>query len=128
MAQKNTGRLVLAVVAGFALWSALWLIAGVVVLAVAPDAYGEDGRTVTSSATLILFILVAAVVSLVAGWVTALIGREAGRTAAMILAVVLLLVGLGVEIGSWQYAPIWYHLVFLGLLVPATMAGAAIRR
>ena len=122
------GRIILAAVAGFVLWSALWLVAGLVVLAVVPDAYGEDGRTVTSAGILLVFILAAVVISLVAGWLATLVGRDGGRRAAMILAVLLLLVGLGTEISTWSYAPVWYHLVFLGLLVPATMAGAALKR
>ena len=122
------GRIILAAVAGFVLWSALWLVAGLVVLAVVPDAYGEDGRTVTSAGILLVFILAAVVISLVAGWLATLVGRDGGRRAAMILAVLLLLVGLGTEISTWAYAPVWYHLVFLGLLVPATRAGAALKR
>ena len=122
------GRIILAVVAGFVLWSALWLIAGLVVLAVVPDGYAEDGRTVISAGILLVFALVALVVSLVAGWLAMLVGREGGRRAAMILAGLLLLVGLTVEISGWAYSPVWYHLVFLGLLVPATMAGAALKR
>ena len=122
------GRIILATVAGFVLWSALWLVAGLVVLSVVPDAYGEDGRTVTSAGILLVFILAAVVISLVAGWLAMLVGRDGGRRAAMILAVLLLVVGLAVEISTWAYAPVWYHLVFLGLLVPATMAGAALKR
>lgn len=122
------GRIILAAVAGFLLWTALWLITGLVVLAVVPEAYGEDGRTVTSAGVLLVFIVAALVISLVAGWLAMLVGREGGRRAAMILAVILLLTGLGVEIAGWAYSPVWYHLVFLGLLVPATMAGAALKR
>jgi hypothetical protein len=122
------GRIVLAVIAGFLLWSILWFVAGQVVLAIEPDAYGPDGRTVTNSALLLLFVIVALVVSVVSGWLAALLGRDGGRRAAMILAGLLLAVGLVVEIASWAYAPVWYHLVFLGLLVPATMVGAALKR
>ena len=122
------GRTILAVVISFVLWGILWIAAGVVVTAIAPNAFGEDGRTVTNSATLLLFIMVALVISVVAVWLTALVGRDSGRRAAMILAVLLLAVGLVVEITGWSYVPVWYHLVFLGLLVPATMAGAALKR
>lgn len=121
-------RTILAVIASFILWSLLWLAAGMVVTAVAPEAYGDDGRTITNNATLLLFIIVALVISVVSGWLATLMGRDSGRRAAMFLAVLLLAVGLVVEIAGWTYTPVWYHLVFLGLLVPATMAGAALKR
>ena len=121
-------RVVIAVIAGFVLWSVLWVVAGQVVLAINPAAYGEDGRTAESGAILLLFIMVALVISVVSGWLTALVGRDGGRRAAMILAVILLAVGLTVEILGWQYAPVWYHLIFLGLLIPATVSGAMLKK
>ena len=99
-----------------------------VIGSIAPNVTGEDGLTITNNAILLLFIMVALVISVVSGWLTALVGRDSGRRAAMILAVLLLAVGLMVEITGWAFTPVWYHLVFLGLLVPATMAGAALKR
>jgi len=122
------GRIILAVVAGFVFWSALWLVAGVVVYAVVPDAYDEDGGATFTAGVLLVYIVVALMISLIAGWLAALIGRDAGHKSAMVLALVLLAVGLAVEISTWADAPVWYHLVFLGLLVPATMGGAALKR
>ncbi|MCP4570921.1 MAG: hypothetical protein GY838_01090 [bacterium] len=122
------GRQILAVVAGFFAWTVIWLVAGQVVAAVAPDAFAEDGLTVVSSGILVLFLLVAAVACVVAGWLAALVGRERARRAVMILALVLLVVGLGVELSTWGAAPAWYHLIFLGLLVPLTVAGGNLKR
>lgn len=122
------GRQILAVVAGFIAWSVIWLVAGQIVLAVNPDAYGEDGVTVVSSGILVLFIMVAAVACVVSGWLAVLIGRDRGHRAAMLLSLLLLVVGLVVELSTWGMAPAWYHLVFLGLLVPLTMAGANLKR
>jgi hypothetical protein len=42
------------------------------------------------------------------------------------LAAVLLLVGIFVEIQYWNVMPVWYHLIFLAVLVPATLWGGRI--
>jgi hypothetical protein len=122
------GRQILAVVAGFVAWTIIWLAAGQIVAAVVPDAFAEDGLTVVSSGVLVLFLVVAAVACVVSGWLTALVGRDRSRRAVMILALLLLVVGLGVELSTWGTAPAWYHLVFLGLLVPLTVGGGNLKR
>lgn len=120
-------RRILAVVAGFAAWSVIWLLAGRVIAVVDPSAFQEDGSA-GSSGVLVLLILAAAVASVVSGWLAAVIGGEDGRRAVVILAVLLLAVGLAVEIGTWGLAPAWYHLIFLGLLVPLTVLGGNLKR
>jgi hypothetical protein len=40
---------------------------------------------------------------------------------------VLLLMGIGFEVSAWQLTPVWYHLVFLVLLVPAVLYGGRLR-
>ena len=120
------GRLVLAVVVGFVVWSAVWIAAQQILVAVNPTAFEAD-NAVSSTGILLLFLMVSVVDSLVSGWVTALLARGSAMRAAMILAGVLLLAGLVFEIGGWGLAPAWYHIVFLVLLVPATLAGARLR-
>ena len=122
------GRFIMAVITGFVLWTVLWLAAGQIVLAVNPEATGEDGQIVPTTGLFVLFILVAALACIVSGWLAAVIGRDRGARATMVLALVLLAVGLAVEIFSWSMAPVWYHLVFLGLLVPATVLGGSLKR
>ena len=48
--------------------------------------------------------------------------------AALVLSILLLLVGVLVEIIAWRYLPIWYHFLFLFLLIPATLAGGKLKR
>jgi hypothetical protein len=43
------------------------------------------------------------------------------------LAVIQLVTGIGFEVAYWQMAPIWYHLVFLALIVPATVWGGMLK-
>ena len=40
----------------------------------------------------------------------------------------MLAVGIGVQAGSWNLMPVWYHLTFLALLVPGALIGAKLRR
>jgi hypothetical protein len=42
---------------------------------------------------------------------------------AAILAVIQLALGILFETSAWDLTPIWYHLVFLALIVPATVYG-----
>ena len=44
------------------------------------------------------------------------------------LCAVLVILGIGAETMSWGLLPVWYHLVFILLLVPATLLGARRRR
>ena len=121
------GRMILAVIAGFVAWTMIWLAANQIIRTVNPEAIAEDGRTVTSSGILVLLILVAAMACIVAGWLVAIVARDRGRRGAMILAGVLLVVGIAVQITFWDTSPLWYHLVFLGLLVPLTVAGGNLK-
>jgi hypothetical protein len=46
----------------------------------------------------------------------------------MILGVLLLAFGLMVEVMAWNYLPIWYHLIFLVLLIPFTVLGGKVKQ
>lgn len=116
-------RAVLAVIAGYAAWTILWLGLNATLAAVLPDSYDESG--VTNSAGLLVGTLAAsAVISVVAGWLTA---RIATPRAAVWTAAALLLTGIGVQISYWSLLPVWYHLAFLILLAPATIFGGSLR-
>jgi hypothetical protein len=120
-------RIVLAVIVGFVVWSVLWITAGRTIVSVMPDHFDAETRATESASVLLLLNFVSVVVSLVAGWTAAHLARRRARRAARILAGLLLLVGLVVEIGGWGMTPAWYHIVFLVLLAPATLAGARLR-
>ena len=46
----------------------------------------------------------------------------------IVLAAILLAVGLYAEISYWTMLPVWYHLIFLVLLPPATIAGGRLAK
>ena len=114
-------RTFLAILLGFALWSALWVGGHQAALSAWPALYGEGGIP-ASAATYAGYLAFSVVCSLLSGWLAGLLS-VAGSRAVLVLGVVLLLVGVGFQASVWSQEPLWYHLVFLGLLVPATLAG-----
>ena len=61
-----------------------------------------------------------------AGFLAAFIANE-NKKAPLALGILLLLFGLMVQVMAWSYLPIWYHAIFLVLLVPVTMIGGRLR-
>lgn len=114
---------ILAVVAGFAAWSVLWLGGSPQVLKLFPGALQKDG-SVRHTGALLTMLVFATLVSLAAGYVVTLV--SAGPNLPLILGVILLLVGIMVQRQYWKLMPVWYHLLFLALLVPATLYGASL--
>lgn len=116
------GRIVIAVVVGFALWTILWVAAGQVVVTLAPDAFPEDEAS-TATGLMLLFNAFSLVFSIVTGFVVAKIAQAAAMKAVWVLGIVLLVVGIAVETAGWGRTPVWYHLIFLLLLVPGVLIG-----
>ena len=67
-----------------------------------------------------------ALASLAAGYTAARIAPAVTRLP-LILGVVILLCFLPVHYGLWNKFPIWYHIVFLGTLIPLVVLGARLR-
>src|SRR5688572_22806094 len=119
----RAGRIALAVAAGAVLWAVLW-IGGTLGLAAAWPSHIASDRSVTDPVALLTYIAYSVVLSIGAGYVTAALAREAGASRAVaILAAIQLALGIMIEASAWSLTPIWYHLVFLVLLVPATIYG-----
>jgi len=120
-------RIAIAVVVGYVLWTAIWLGSNFTAVAAMPDAFDEAGLT-TSNGLLAGFLGISVIASLLSGMTAAAIS-PAGRstTAAMILGVLLLLTGIGVQVSVWDQMPLWYHVLFLVLLLPVTLLGARLR-
>ncbi len=112
----------MAVVAGFATWSVLWLAVGQVAQRVAPNAFLEDGSI--ADGALIVVLVASVICSLVAGALAATIARRAWKPVSLALGGILLIVGVGVQASLWTTLPLWYHLPFLALLLPMTVIGA----
>ena len=131
-------RIILGVIVGFVAWSILWVGSDQLLISFSPDWYGfhqhsfqaamVNQSSFTPDTTILIMHLVRAVIiSIMAGFLAAMVAGE-NRKAPLALGVLLLLFGIAVEAFAWSYLPIWYHLVFLLLLIPMTILGGKMRQ
>lgn len=131
-------RVILGVIAGFIAWSILWVGSEPVLQALLPAWYGvhqdkaalalANGVAFESDTTIVLIGLVRSIIaSLIAGFLAAVIANG-NRNAPLILGIILLLVGIAVQYIAFNIFPIWYHVIFLGLLLPMTILGGKLKR
>lgn len=86
-----------------------------------------NGTQFTADTNLLLMhIVLRALVSVMAGFLTALAAGE-NKRAPLALGLLLLAFGLLKAVLSWPYVPIWYHLIFTALLIPMTMMGGKLK-
>lgn len=122
-------RQILAVVTGFAVWTALWFAANAALKSARPEAYTEAG-SINDTGLLILVLFLSVVFSVVAGFITASVASRNEMKPVVILAVIQVAIGIMVELSYWSLIPAWYHIAFVLLLAPAIIAGGklAMRR
>ena len=130
-------RIVFGVIAGFFAWSIVWVGSEIVFSAIWPEWYGAHQRAFTaaiknggqfSADTMILLmqIVLGSIVSVMSGFLAALIARE-NKRAPLILGLLLMAFGLLKVVMSWPYVPIWYHVIFTALLIPMTIVGGKLK-
>lgn len=113
-------RAALAVIAGYAVWTVIWLAGGAGVAAAFPGAFPEEGRF-EQAPPLIALLVLSLVCSLAAGASCGAIAKSSRPV--LITAILLLITGIGVQAAAWSSYPLWYHIPFLALLIPATGVG-----
>ena len=127
------GRIVLGVIAGFFAWAIVWVGSEKILSAIWPEGFGAhqrafeaalaNGGQFTADTTLLLtHIVLASIISVLSGFLAALIAGENIR-APLVLGFVLVAFGLLKMVMSWPYVPIWYHVIFTALLIPMTIIG-----
>ncbi len=130
-------RIILGVVVGFIVWSVLWLGSDQVLITMSKSWYGQhqlafedamlNQAPFTPDNTILLMHLVrAAIISLMSGFIAAFVAGE-NRKAPLGLGILLLLFGLMIQVMAWNYLPVWYHAVFLLMLIPLTILGGRLR-
>ena len=120
-------KISLGVIVGFIVWSILWVGFDAVLRTVWTN-YDESAKAMKFSSLMLLVpIILSAVVSLISGYVAALVAKENTKSP-LILGVLLLIVGIFVQIGVWDKIPLWYHLTFWILLIPMTILGGRLKR
>ena len=131
-------RIVLGVIAGFFSWMIAWFGIENILSAILPQWYGapqlafqkaiENGGQFTAETRLLLMhIVIVSIVSVMSGFLAALIAGE-NKRAPLVLGFVLLALGLLKAVMSWPYVPIWYHILFTALLLPMAIMGGKLLR
>lgn len=115
-------RNILAVIVGFAIWTALWFAANAVLRTALPEAFDADGG-INESSLLVLILFVSVLCSLLSGFTTASISTRNEMKPLWVLAVIQVAIGTVVEVAYWSVIPVWYHITFILLLAPAIIAG-----
>jgi peptidoglycan/LPS O-acetylase OafA/YrhL len=120
-------RPIFALVAGLVLWALVATLLNRGLRAGLPGyAWAEPTMTFTLGMKVARLIL-GALASLAAGAVT---GRIAPSRTGLpwVLGAIILAAFIPIHIQLWTKFPVWYHLVFLGTLVPLVTLGAALTR
>jgi ABC-type microcin C transport system permease subunit YejE len=120
-------KIFIGIATGFLLWTILWLGSEPVIFTMVPEWNHESDPTRVVDAYLVVKLLLSVLFSLISGYVSAVIAKDAMR-APTGLGVLLFLVGLFVQIGVWDSVPVWFHSIFLGLLLPVTIIGGRLRK
>lgn len=131
-------RLILGVVAGFVAWSILWVGSDQVMISLSRGWYGShqfamenaifNGTPFVADSTIMLIRLVSSIIfSLMSGYLAVVVSNEQTKTT-LALGILLLVFGLFVQISYWNYMPVWFHILFLLLLVPMTILGGKLKK
>ena len=125
-------RIVLGVIAGFIAWLIVWIGSEKIVSAIWPafgvhqkafeEAIKNGGQFTAETTMLLTHIVLGSIVSVMAGSLAALIAGENTR-APLVVGILLLAMGVMKAVMSWQYVPIWYHVIFTAILLPMAIIG-----
>jgi hypothetical protein len=126
-------QIVLGVVAGFFAWVIVWMISEKILSILWPAGFGVHQRAFMEALTnggqfaadatfLAIHCVLCAIVSLMTGYLAALIAGEK-MIAPIAIALVLLALGILKAVMSWKLVPIWYHFGFTVLLFSMAYLG-----
>ena len=125
-------RIALGVIAGFIGWVIVWFGSEKILSAIWPafgvhqkafeEAVKNGGSYTADTAMLLTQLVLGLAVSLLSGILSALIAGENSR-APLFVGILLLAMGIMKAVMSWQYVPIWYHVIFTAILLPMAIVG-----
>lgn len=120
-------RSVGAVAAGMIFWASLWVGGTGGLQAAMPEAFSEEGAPLQTG-VLVGCLLFSIVLSVGAGYITAWVVNRAEIGHTLVLGVIQLAIGVFVQLQFWDLIPLWYHILFLALLIPGNVYGGKLRR
>ena len=116
-------RTILATIAGFVVWFAVATVGNLVIRWLLPGYVAVEKAMNFSLGMLVARLVLGALASFAAGAGCAAIARNA-HAATYLFAAVLLIFFVPVHVSLWTKFPVWYHIVFLGSLIPLVVFGA----
>lgn len=120
-------RTIAALVSGYVLWSTLWL-AGNAGLRAAGVLSGDATQPVLAPVPLFALLFLSVVCSLSGGYVAGAISRSSTTRTVAVLGLLLFATGCFVQSTVWHLMPLWYHIAFLGMVIPVTLVGGTVMR
>lgn len=119
-------RSIASIVAGAVVWAVLW-VGSSAGLATALPHIIQPGVRLENVSVLVLYIVLSVIFSIGAGYVTAMVAKRKEIAHTLALGLLQLALGIYFELSYWELLPVWYHLVFLVLLIPGNVSGGYIR-
>ena len=116
-----------AVIGGLVAWMIVATVLNFGVREALPGYHAAEASFAFTLSMKIARLALATGATLAAGYVAGRLARG-GATPVRVLGGLLLVVFLPVHFSLWDKFPIWYHLFFLGSLVPLTNLGANLSR
>ena len=120
-------RSIPALVSGYVLWTVLWL-GGNASLRAAGLLPSDPTQPVLAPLPLFVLIGLSLVCSLLGGYVAGVVSRSSSMWTIALLGVLLFATGCFVQSTVWRLMPLWYHLIFLGMVIPVTLVGGVVTR
>lgn len=115
-------RNIFAAIAGYLLWTVVFLGGGAAVRSGMPSVHDAEGYTSDVTA-LGLYLAISFAASVGAGYLAGRVARERRMMWVGVLAFLLVATGIPVQLSAWENLPVWYNLVFLAALAPLTLLG-----
>lgn len=132
------GRIIFGAVAGFLVWSVLWVGTEKAMSTIWPDWYGvhqaafekavtEGGDFTPDTTILVMNVIRGALLAMLCGWLAALIARE-NRRSPLTLGILLAAFCVVIMSMSMSYIPLWYPIIFTIVLIPMAMVGGRLKK
>ena len=129
-------RIVLGVIAGFFAWVIAWFGSEKILSAIWPQfgvhqrafqaAIENGGQFTADTGALLTHIVLGSIVSVMSGFLAALIAGENKRSP-LLLGFLLLAFDLIIVVMSWKHVPVWYGVIFTAMLIPMTIIGGRLK-
>lgn len=130
-------RILIAAIIGFIVWTIFLLGSDAGWVALSPDWFGKHQAELQAAVTnktpfmadstvLLIAVIRSAILSIIAGFVTAVIAKE-NFISPILLGILLLAFGIFIHSLMLNNVPVWYHFGILLPLIPLTILGGQLK-